>query len=194
MPMYEFDEGTAGAEEDTPSEGREYSITILTDFPNCREDGEFALVDSLILMLFQERESLSDPRWRPVALARIEAARAALVAFGGAAKSAKVRCEMFVDALDKSDIPDRPIELRSGFVQVVLGEAMPNVTIDPKVVRDAVALWPKKKESEARRRAVRALAEALGCNHLSLMTMLRASRKDMRDRRTDARRARGSTM
>jgi hypothetical protein len=165
-----------------------YFKLIPPDFPNYERDRDTSIVDTLIVMLLQERVALSDPTWRPAARARIEAARAALVPFGNAPYSTKVRYEMLVDALDRSEVLTAPIELRAGFVQVVLGEAMPDATLDPEVVRDAVALWPEKKARHARTRAVRALAKALGCDHLSLLTMLRAARMEMRDRRVAARR------
>lgn len=156
---------------------------LPADFPNFGSDRNVAIVDNLIAMLRQERASLSDPTCRATALARIERARAALVEFGDAPYSRASQYEMLVDTLDRSAELDAPIESRIGFVQLILGEAMPNARIRPGVIRDAVTLWPAKKQREAREKAIRELARALGCNPPSLNVMLREARKRIGERR-----------
>jgi len=153
------------------------------DFPNYRGDRELARVDGLIVMLFQERLSLSDPRWRAVARARIERTRIALIDYGNAPYSTAVRRELLVRVLDQSALMPGPIDDRLGYVQAVLGEAMPEAKLDPDVVRAAITLWPVTKRRVDRSNAVRALARALRCDSRALMTMLRQARRRIRKRR-----------
>jgi hypothetical protein len=163
-----------------------HATPLPADFPDFT--GDRKIVDSLILMLLQERASLSDPTWRATALARIENARRAMVDFGDAPYFSQVRHELLVNALDWSAKLDGPIEQRVAFVEVVLGEAIPNVPIAPGVIRKAVDLWPKTKQRTARARAVRELARALHCDVPSLPTMLREARSRIRNRLAHARR------
>lgn len=163
-------------------------IAIPADFPNFCGGLDVAIVDTLIVILLGDRDLLNDPLWRPQALARIERARSAIMPFGMAPRSVTVRIEMMVTALDKSAEFEAPLESRVRFAQVLIGEAMPGGAINDELVREAVRLWPDKRNTEARLRAVRDLARALKCDSPSLMTMLRAARKRLRDRKSSARR------
>jgi excisionase family DNA binding protein len=168
--------------------GRLRLIEVPNDFPNFTGDRDIAIVDTLIFMLFGDRDLLDNPVWRPTALARIERARSAIIPFGRAPTARSVRLELMVTALDRSVKVDAPLELRVQFVQILVGEAMPDAKLDDEVIRDAVRLWPEKRQTEDRTRAVRELARALRCDVPSLMTMLRAARKRVRERIRDARR------
>lgn len=148
------------------------------DFPNFTENSAVAIVDTLITMLLHERACLSDPVWRPTALARIEKVRRALISHGNAPYSPGVGRQLLVDTIDKARSLDAPIAARVDFACVVLQEAVPGARISRELVRDAVSL-----RGEERTTAVRGLARALGCDAPSLDTLLRQARKELSESR-----------
>jgi hypothetical protein len=173
----------------TPSTAeRPRLVDIPSDFPNFAGSRDVAVVDTLIVMLLGDRDLLVDATWRETALRRIERARSTIVPFGGAPYSRTVRLELLVTALDRGTELEAPVEAKVSFVRMLIEEAMPSARPKDELVRDAVCLWREKRRTEERTRAVRAMARALQCDSPSLMTMLRAARKRLREGMSSARR------
>jgi hypothetical protein len=160
---------------------------VALDFPHgprpFLRDRHKALCDGMIMNLINARNDLEDPVRAPAARALIEKMLRGFLGFSDGKLS---RHELLVAALDAGASSNLG-ELLAGMILFEkLPEAEARVPYD--VLYEAVRLWPQTKQREARTRAVRALAKALGCDAKNVMTMLRQARTRLRERRAAARR------
>ena len=163
-------------------------MTATEEYSEGNRAADLAVVRCLIGILVHQGMSLSDPTSRSTARAFIERARRALIDYGDAPYSRNVRYELIVHTLDQSEQVDAPIEMRTDYVCYLLSEAMPWTRIPRDVVRNAVSLWPERKQKESRLCALRELARTLGCDAPSLPTMIRQARGRVQKRPEAARR------
>jgi hypothetical protein len=150
-------------------------------------DRHKALCDGLIMKLINARNDLAEPDRAPAARALIEKMVHALRGYSDGTLS---RHELLVSALDGA-AREESANWGTLLVSVTLDDKLPGVKVPYQVLYEAVRLWPQTRQREARTRAVRAVARALGCDAKdgrTLMTMLRQARTRLRQRRADARR------
>lgn len=152
-----------------------FESPIPTDFPNF--GGETMVVDTLLVILFQERAALQVAQTRAEALAHIERARSAIIPFGNALY-AKTACRrLLMTVLDQASHLE-PLDLAVKTATLWFSEALPQVKLQPQVVRDAVFFWRKPSRTKARIDAVRSLAKKLGCDAPSFWALIRKIRQD----------------
>jgi hypothetical protein len=175
------------------------AVQVPDDFPDFSGDMDVARADSLIVQLFQARREIREPHWKqwaPYARALVDRVWQAAVPFGLARSSKQERYEMIVHLLDQGARllgEGHAIEHGIMFADVTIREAMQGRRVPEDVLRRAIELWPQQKQRQARTRAVREMARALGCDGRSLMTQLRQARTRMRDRAQKRRASRRTT-